>query len=87
MLRILFGMSSLSSQAKGLKFSIHLGPLNEDKLRIVLDRASVQYNMSVCCCTLIGKSVSSIGIPGERKLFHIQELVLIRNTLHAWKIN
>jgi len=76
-------MTSISSQVKGLKFSIQLGPLNEDKLRNVLNRASVQCIMSFYCCTFIGKSMSSIGITGERKLFCIQEFVLVRNTLHA----
>jgi len=83
MLRILSGISSLSSQAKCLKFSIRLETWNENILRNELDRESVQCIMSLCCCTLIGKSMSSIGLPGERKLFCIQELVLVRNTLHA----
>jgi len=83
MLRILFGMSILSSQVKYLKFSIQLGPLNEDKLRNILNRASAQCIMPLCCCILIGKSMSSMRITEERKVICIQEIVLVRNTLQA----
>lgn len=71
------------NQVKGLKYSIQLGSLNEDKLRNVPDRASVRYITSLCWCTLIGEPMSSIGIPGDRKLFRIQELILFYNTIHA----